>query len=57
MSVVCCVSVVLVVVVGSELEVDALAFADAPEVGLLVVGDVVVAEIEGRQCPHGGCPG
>ena len=42
---------VLVVVVGSELEVDVLALADALEVGLLVVGDVVVADIQARQCP------
>ncbi len=55
-SVVCCllcVCRVRVVVVGSELEGDVLAFADAVEVGLLVVGDVVVAEIEGCQCPDG----
>ena len=59
MAVVCCASVVshlrvLVVVVGSELEVDVLALADALEVGLLVVGDVVVADIQARQCPLGG---
>ena len=41
----------LVVVVGSELEVDVLALADALEVGLLVVGDLVVADIQARQCP------
>ena len=59
-SVVCCVLCVcrvLVVVVGSELEVDVLAFADALEVGFLVVGDVVFAQVEGRQCPHGGWRG
>ena len=40
-------------VVGSESEVDVLALADALEVGLLVVGDVVVADIQARQCPIG----
>ena len=30
-----------------------LAFADAPEVGFLVGGDAVVADVEGRQCPDG----
>ena len=38
---------------GSELEVGFLAFADAPEVGFLVGGDAVVADVEGRQCPIG----
>ena len=38
---------------GSDVEVDILAVADAPEVGFLVVGDVVVVDVEGRQCPDG----
>ena len=45
---------VLVVVVGSELEVNILAFADLLEVGFLVSGDVVAKQVEGRQCPDGG---
>ena len=49
-----CVSVVCLVLGregGLELEVGILAFADAPEVGFLVGGDAVVADVEGRQCP------
>ena len=53
MSVVCCVCRALVAVVGSELEVDVLAFADALEVGLLVVGDVVVAEMSDKKGSYG----
>ena len=53
MSVVCCVCCALVVLVGSELKVNVLAFADALEVGFMVVGNVVVTQIEGRQCPVG----
>jgi len=41
-------------VVGSELEVNILAFADLLEVGFLVSGDVVAKQVEGRQCPDGG---
>ena len=52
-----CVCRVLVVVVGSELEVDVLALADALEVGLLVVGDVVVSDVQASQCPDGGMDG
>ena len=51
-----CVSVVCLVLGregGLELEVGVLAFADAPEVGFLVEGDAVVADVEGRQCPDG----
>ena len=51
-----CVSVVCLVLGregGLELEVGILAFADAPEVGFLVGGDAVVADVEGRQCPNG----
>ena len=52
-----CASVCLVLVLGRdgglELEVGFLAFADAPEVGFLVGGDAVVADVEGRQCPDG----
>ena len=54
MSVVCCACRVPVVVVGSELEVNILAFADLLEVGFLVSGDVVAKQVEGRQCPDGG---
>ena len=49
-----CVSVVCLVLGregGLELEVGILAFADAPEVGFLVEGDAVVADVQGRQCP------
>ena len=52
-----CVSVVCLVLGregGLELEVGVLAFADAPEVGFLVEGDAVVADVQGRQCPIGG---
>ena len=55
-----CVSVVCLVLGpdgGLELEVGFLAFADAPEVGFLVGGDAVVADVEGRQCPDGGMDG
>ena len=55
LSVVCCACRVLVVVVGSELEVNILAFADLLEVGFLVSGDVVAKQVEGRQCPDGRC--
>ena len=36
---------------GLELEVDALAAADLPEVGFLIIGDVVGTEVKGCQCP------
>ena len=36
---------------GLEHEVDALAGADALEVGLLVVGNAVVADVQLCQCP------
>ena len=39
---------------GLEFEADVLAVTDALEVGLLVAGDVVVAEVKGCQCPDGG---
>ena len=41
---------------GLEFEVDicALAVADALEDGLLVTGDVVAADVKDRQCPDGG---
>ena len=54
LSVVCCACRVPVVVVGSELEVNIIAFADLLEVGFLVSGDVVAKQVEGRQCPLGG---
>ena len=39
---------------GLECEVDALAGADALEVGLLVIGNVVIADGQLCQCPLGG---
>ena len=39
---------------GLEREVDALAGADALEVSALIAGNVVVADVQVCQRPHGG---